>query len=257
MCNDFHNLSEASRWWHVTQHFVIRKSPPSGGIGVKGLKRPRTVEGLPCEWWSRNRTVVTEQFQGYLVCLRRWQNAFNPIYKKSLEKKEIYQKAYIESIALRILSLTLYTDLYSPSNHDVDAIFSMTSIFTEIIELSSIVLEIQHQGNPEGEIFTIENGPTWPLFHAAGRCRDPSIRERAIDILKLYPRRDGLWDSETYSRMAGRNIVSEMENAADGSVDEQYERFSHRGGVFDELCSSFESHGRVQQHLIGGLWRIL
>jgi hypothetical protein len=33
-----------------------------------------------------------------------------------------------------------------------------------------------------------------PLFYAAMKCRHPKIRRRALEVLKLAPRREGLWN---------------------------------------------------------------
>jgi hypothetical protein len=62
--------------------------------------------------------------------------------------------------------------------------------------------------------FSISLGIVTPLFLCATRCRDSSIRHRAIDILSTCQRREGLWDSELAGRVTRR--IAAIEEAAAG-----------------------------------------
>ncbi|CAG7930855.1 unnamed protein product [Penicillium olsonii] len=61
--------------------------------------------------------------------------------------------------------------------------------------------------------FSMSLGIVTPLYMCATRCRDSTIRHRAIDLLSTCHRREGLWDSELVGRIA-RRIVSIEEEAA-------------------------------------------
>jgi hypothetical protein len=61
--------------------------------------------------------------------------------------------------------------------------------------------------------FTADMGIIAPLYYVAINCPNPSLRQRALDILKI-PRREGLWDSVLISSIAekvtslnGKHIV--------------------------------------------------
>jgi len=61
--------------------------------------------------------------------------------------------------------------------------------------------------------FSMSLGIVKPLYLCATRCRDSSLRHRAIDILSTCQRREGLWDSELAGRVTQR-IVAIEEDAA-------------------------------------------
>lgn len=49
--------------------------------------------------------------------------------------------------------------------------------------------------------FTADMGIIAPLYYVAMNCPNPSIRQRALDVLRI-PRREGLWDSVLISNIA-------------------------------------------------------
>ena len=69
--------------------------------------------------------------------------------------------------------------------------------------------------------FTLDFGIVGPLYDTARACRDPKIRRRAIDLLRMYPCREGLWDSLLAAGSAERQMeleegaVHEVEVASD------------------------------------------
>ena len=58
-----------------------------------------------------------------------------------------------------------------------------------------------------------------PLYFVGTKCRNPTIRRRAIRILKNTQRREGLWDSEMAAAVAERIMLIEEANLTtlDGS----------------------------------------
>lgn len=64
---------------------------------------------------------------------------------------------------------------------------------------------IIHEGRVGGEApkFTADMGVIAPLYYVAIHCPNQSIRQRALDLLKV-PRREGLWDSVLTSQIAER-----------------------------------------------------
>ncbi|KAF7591086.1 hypothetical protein BBP40_001985 [Aspergillus hancockii] len=63
-------------------------------------------------------------------------------------------------------------------------------------------------------IFSPCLGIVTPLYVTAVRCRDSTIRHRAIDILVRCRRREGLWDSDLAARIASQ--IAAIEEAAAG-----------------------------------------
>lgn len=62
--------------------------------------------------------------------------------------------------------------------------------------------------------FSMSLGIVTPLYLCVARCRDSSIRHRAIDILSTCQRREGLWDSDLTGRITKR--IVELEETAAG-----------------------------------------
>lgn len=66
--------------------------------------------------------------------------------------------------------------------------------------------------------FALSHGIVTPLFMTCTRCRDPSLRRRALRILQTCNRKEGIWDSARSARVAERVIQIE-ENRAGGVVE--------------------------------------
>lgn len=49
--------------------------------------------------------------------------------------------------------------------------------------------------------FSTDLGIVGPLYYVCCRCRDFPLRNQAMDLLRRYPRREGMWDSEVGVRM--------------------------------------------------------
>lgn len=62
--------------------------------------------------------------------------------------------------------------------------------------------------------FSMSLGIVTPLYICVARCRDSSIRHRAVDILSTCQRREGLWDAKLTGRITRR--IVEIEEAAAG-----------------------------------------
>lgn len=82
--------------------------------------------------------------------------------------------------------------------------------FEKIVSLSKSLLAA---GDTEGfsfgkTNFWIDMGIIGPVYLAATRCRDPSVRREAVQILRL-PRREGAWDSAATALVAERIIALE------------------------------------------------
>ncbi|KAI9707845.1 MAG: hypothetical protein M1820_004451 [Bogoriella megaspora] len=85
--------------------------------------------------------------------------------------------------------------------------------FTHIIDLASEIAEsTKNDFTLNGKLvplFSLENGFTAALFQVARKCRDPSIRRRAIALMRSQPRQDGVWDGTLASRVAERLVQIE------------------------------------------------
>lgn len=65
--------------------------------------------------------------------------------------------------------------------------------------------------------FTLSHGVVYPLFAVVCRCRDPFLRQRALRLLEVCNRHEGLWDSKLAAESAKRRILVEETRARDAS----------------------------------------
>lgn len=59
--------------------------------------------------------------------------------------------------------------------------------------------------------FSLNIGIVPPLYFVASRCRDPAVRRQVIHLLSICNRREGIWDSQLSSQVAGQ--ILEIEEA--------------------------------------------
>ncbi|KAL1961662.1 hypothetical protein VTN77DRAFT_1337 [Rasamsonia byssochlamydoides] len=57
--------------------------------------------------------------------------------------------------------------------------------------------------------FSLAMGVAEPLYLVATRCREPTIQRRALRLLKLHPRREGIWETTLGAKIAEVGMLSE------------------------------------------------
>ncbi|KAK3626608.1 hypothetical protein LTR56_019674 [Elasticomyces elasticus] len=60
-------------------------------------------------------------------------------------------------------------------------------------------------------VFTFEVGAVPPLYFAATKCRIPSLRRRALQLLSIAPRKECMWGATSTAQLAARLIAIEEE----------------------------------------------
>lgn len=99
--------------------------------------------------------------------------------------------------------------------------------FAEIVSLAAAVVGNSHathsllRVDQMQPVFCLDDGVLAPLYEVATLCRDPTIRRRAVDILRSAPRQEGLFNSHLLAMVAEKAIAIEEEAAiaASGSMD--------------------------------------
>jgi hypothetical protein len=82
--------------------------------------------------------------------------------------------------------------------------------FEFIVSQCTKLLDIDTKdGAMSRQLFSLHLGYIPPLFFAATRCRDPSIRRQAITVLHASRRRERVWDSCAAARVAERVMAIE------------------------------------------------
>ncbi|KAK3645410.1 hypothetical protein LTR56_009137 [Elasticomyces elasticus] len=84
-------------------------------------------------------------------------------------------------------------------------------LFAEVIGFAEQVVEGLGQDG-RCSSFSTEQGYVASTFFAATRCRDPTIRRRAIKVLRKLPRQEGIWESTGAAAIAQRWMEIEEED---------------------------------------------
>ncbi|KAJ3947828.1 uncharacterized protein N0V96_002063 [Colletotrichum fioriniae] len=226
----FTSLDEAHRWWEVTQHHVIHHAPLIIGFRVEG-----TGNKAPSFPPNVSLPINPEQVKAHDRYVQAWRARFSPLLETAQEKKKKKKKKkqaneeeggeakcdtreYLKALGLHIHSTYLSIPIRTANYCDTDELAAMTPSFRLYVDLSKEFLELQQRLlNASGEMFTMDsNSPTWPLGAATMLCMDEAVRADALRLFREYPRRDGLWDTQTWLSMlesykeANQTIVKQV-----------------------------------------------
>ncbi|KAJ6780561.1 hypothetical protein PWT90_10036 [Aphanocladium album] len=167
------------------------------------------VPGMSEEDQSRRQAAIDE----YSQRLEGWSMHWNTYYAANK----------IASDSVSVLNIQLW---YACANALVETGFSgpetrydkSTARFREVVELCEKLSSAIFRDS-EGTSFSLDLGYLIPAFFVATRCRDPSIRRRALSVLQSYPRHEGAWQSGPAAVVA--NSWMEVEEVGLGYVQEE------------------------------------
>ncbi|KAL9092839.1 MAG: hypothetical protein Q9165_004257 [Trypethelium subeluteriae] len=119
-------------------------------------------------------------------------------------------------------SITLLDPIFSPSEYIWDAhietfrtILTLSERLVASTSMSYSPIVQAESSKSTWDPFTFNIGLTIPLFLLAFRCRHPSLRRRAVELLSVRDRREGMWSSRAAAEVAKRIIALEEEGIED------------------------------------------
>jgi hypothetical protein len=114
-------------------------------------------------------------------------------------------------IKIHLLTIPLAPRL--PGSHSTTSIVDemhwdqYTTTFGKILDLvESFVYNLDTNQAPS---FSLDFGIIGPLGILTHRCRDPSLRRKAIQLLRIYNRQEGMWHSSLTANVAERLVKIE------------------------------------------------
>jgi hypothetical protein len=84
-------------------------------------------------------------------------------------------------------------------------------IFDKTVSLAAEVLAADTDTSSGKPYISLDLGIIGPLFDVASRCRDPTIRRKAIGLLESTPRQEGIWNASLAAALAQRLVEVEEE----------------------------------------------
>ncbi|TGO68808.1 hypothetical protein BELL_0806g00010 [Botrytis elliptica] len=200
---------------------------------------------------SDTPSEIARQYADYVTGLDEFEQAFQPILSLSISPKGkvLNQAAIVLITHLKATAITL-SAVTSTSEMVYD---SFLNEFRYIVRAAE-KLVTTCEANPSAinsSRFSLDIGIVPPLHVVATKCREPSIRRKAIDLLFRSPRQEGMWDGVLSARI-GRWIMSCEEDGLD--VSGMLEPPNKQPGYGNQ---SFQNGGSVQFHngvLSPGYW---
>ncbi|KAK2042926.1 C6 zinc finger protein [Colletotrichum somersetense] len=206
----FESLEMARRWWNIVRHHLEHHAPLQTGFRVEGVCFGE-VKQVPPDYTSPTSQKRIRSFAHFLDA---WGQSFRPLAIQAESGKATDTADYLKALSLRIHYLHMWASIRTAGWTDVEDMGRITPVFFDIVGLSRELLSAQATRQllvPNGEIFTIEDSPTWPLGSAFLMCPASEVKEEVIRLFKEYPRRDGLWDTHGFLVMI--EWLNEMSSA--------------------------------------------
>jgi hypothetical protein len=163
------------------------------------------------------------QYNDVVSCLSTWRTTLDRFLATAPPSSHLTEAATILEIQ-RIVTLTWLNRALVPEESAADADMAL---YEQAVRLAES-LQISDQKTPTTSskatlppsTFLFDMEIVSPLYLVAIKCRDPSIRRRAIAVLRHTVRREGLWDSVKAAAIAERVMQIEEKGlpTLDGSV---------------------------------------
>lgn len=183
-------------------------------------------------------------FEQIRVSFPRWCTAFSRLEESRGHSLVSREQLGFKLIKVHRLHFTIYYEYAKASElalyKNETSTFSWddyNDLFEEIVSLVGEVIKttsgdrIPLSGHSPGSfgsvkqdsaiqpLFCLENGILLPLYEVSTMCRDPVIRRRAVNILRLAPRQEGVYNSHLLAMAAEKAIEIEEAAASGGTLD--------------------------------------
>jgi len=135
--------------------------------------------------------------------LNRWYNAF--LWARTPYPST--DQAAVSSLLMyyHVSSIWLTTRLTTPQ-----LIFDdYTYHFEQVVKHGEVYINALTAQRP---VFTFEVGAVPPLYFVATKCRIPSLRRKALQLLARAPRKECMWGATSTGQLAARIVAIEEEN---------------------------------------------
>ncbi|KAH8885476.1 hypothetical protein GQ53DRAFT_845487 [Thozetella sp. PMI_491] len=197
----FRNVDDArdaldSRLLHIFQ-FIREKQVFERALGAEA------AVGLPK--WSQ----LQAERDSHVRELEEWHTAFT-------NSPELFPVNGCKSPGFLVLEINhtmasiQLTNVFSETEMDYDLCISQ---FEHIVELAGQVLHCLSRDMPT-PLLTFDMGIIPALFYVSLKCRESSVRHRALELLKLAPEREGIWHRDTLAAAAKFKISLEESSSA-------------------------------------------
>jgi hypothetical protein len=188
--------------------------------------------------------IRTERLRSCSDKLKQWSTAFEAFIDTS--KNNLDPKGRQAANVMRINELIAEISLAMISEDETDETIwaSHDKDFAAILFLATEIIDSSADSSLASDTarFSLDTCVVGPLYFVAMRCRHKILRAKAISLLRLSPRVEGLWDSRLVAEIAeGVQGIEERKSEAGHSneadcvrvtdVDVEFDRDGRRAAV--------------------------
>lgn len=157
-----------------------------------------------------------------LLSWNRYKHEFG-VWKNKFHKFLLSWEANDEELE-SVLELEMFVKVFSMTFGDISQPIEMhwdacRQTFEEIVDIGEQMYELQakyaRKYDEENGAFTLSLSPAEGLYLVVASDRDADLRRRAIELLKKWKRRNGVWDTTTMAALC-ETLVAYEEGSASG-----------------------------------------
>lgn len=154
--------------------------------------------------------------QSHLDKFEQWGAAFEAfllLHDSNIDAKSM-QGARVLQVSQTFAMATIRASPYFGSTSEMvwDDLLPYFQRVVSLCEQMSKAYDLDIRNYPENRpMFCLDMNVVAPLYAVSHKCRDPILRRKAVDLLYLHPRQEGIWDSILTARVAEQLIKIEEE----------------------------------------------
>ncbi|KAF7592237.1 hypothetical protein BBP40_000509, partial [Aspergillus hancockii] len=198
-------------------------------IRLCGLERKRR-DAQQQQNLEHQQQQLRLEFDSFLAALNKLLQKMSPFIQQSDLRASLMLKVLHRTSLVWILTVLKRDesgfDDYIP---DFEAIAGYAEKVVELTVAIDKKKDNQSRFNLEGELIA-------PLYFLANKCRHPSIRRRAIDLMSRYGKIEGMWNARHYAAVS--RLVVEVEEGACPGIVESEKDVDPRARVYE--CFHFD-----------------
>ncbi len=159
-----------------------------------------------------------EKYDRYSAALQQWSAAFNSLLalRKDVPPTDVERRSIALLRVYEQYCATALIPFSVPQPHGPLLFDNYTDSFIRIVGLAAEALELNPKDESSWEQprtrepqFHLEIGVTVVLFSTIIMCRDPSVRRKAMRIMRHTPEQEGIWNRALALRVAARIVALE------------------------------------------------
>lgn len=234
--SEIKSVQEAEECWEAVDHFISATGFDLISI-LDSLSLPTATDDEEVDRFFQalgQHPTIIKFIKSSQTQLNVFEKAFSLLFSQATPY--LNKDHFIRLVQIRIEHLSLKMYSLFPVRYSLTVALTLTPLCRELNDLCETMLREQY-ANPRGpsDRFSMRSTLTWHLVFIAMNCRDAMVRDNAIRILDVYPRRDCLIDSRALQAVAERNRTLEIENASYGDTPEdQWRRLCRRVFLFED-----------------------